>query len=201
MKKILHADIIGKQGINLIEKICLEMGFLWHPTGLEAGIDGYIEIRDNRSETVTNCIVQVQSKATEQTGDEVAEFCCAPKDLEYWLNGNAPVILIRSRPKTGEAYWVSIKEYFRDPSSRKSGKVNFDKTKDRFDAAPRRLFCQGGHNGRFEGFTFGHVWGMAQNFRNSVAQNLRNRQIPGRLWKSAMRKALETLRSCLQRSR
>jgi len=32
MKKILHADIVGQQQINLIEKVCLQMGFLWHPT-------------------------------------------------------------------------------------------------------------------------------------------------------------------------
>ena len=40
------------------------MGFLWNPTGLEAGIDGYIEIRDDATSEVTNCIIQVQSKAT-----------------------------------------------------------------------------------------------------------------------------------------
>ena len=37
-----------------------------HPTGLEAGIDGYIEIRDQQSGEVNNCIVQVQSKVSEQ---------------------------------------------------------------------------------------------------------------------------------------
>ena len=67
----------------------------------------------------------------------MAEYYCAAKDLEYWLNGNAPVILIRSRPKTGEAYWISIKDYFRDPASRKSGKVTFDRTTDRFDTAAK----------------------------------------------------------------
>ena len=34
MKKILHTDIVGQQGVNLIEKVCLDMGYLWHPTGL-----------------------------------------------------------------------------------------------------------------------------------------------------------------------
>lgn len=49
------------------------MGFLWNPTGLEAGIDGgYIEIRDCQSGEVTNCIVQVQSKASEQPLETVS---------------------------------------------------------------------------------------------------------------------------------
>ena len=33
---------------------------------LEAGIDGYIEIRNASTGEVTNCIIQVQSKATER---------------------------------------------------------------------------------------------------------------------------------------
>ena len=141
MKKILHTDIVGQQGINLIEKVCLEMGFLWHPTGLEAGIDGYIEIRDAQSGEVTNCIVQVQSKATEQRFENELsgslEYHCIAKDLEYWLNGNAPVILVRSRPKTGEAYWVSIKDYFKDPASRKPATVVFDKSRNKFDVVAK----------------------------------------------------------------
>src|SRR6267143_1953765 len=60
-KKIGPNDILGELGVNLIQRICLEMGFVWYSTGLEAGIDGYIEIR-SESGNVTNCIIQVQSK-------------------------------------------------------------------------------------------------------------------------------------------
>ncbi len=137
MKKILHTDIVGQQGINLIESICLKIGFLWHPTGLEAGIDGCIEIRNTSTGEVTNCIIQVQSKATEQPFEAdtgaTFEYRCSEKDLAYWLGGNAPVILIRSRPKTNEAYWASVKDRFRDLAARKSRKIVFDKTADRFD--------------------------------------------------------------------
>ena len=135
-KKISESDIIGELGINLIQKLCLEMGFLWHPTGLEAGIDGYIEIRLETGE-VTNCIIQVQSKATDRPFEaetaSTLEFRCSGKDLDYWLAGNAPVILVRSRPRTNEAYWVSLKDYFSDIAKRKSAKIVFDKTRDRFD--------------------------------------------------------------------
>jgi len=135
-KRIAQNDITGQQGINLIEKTCLDMGFVWHPTGLDAGIDGYIEIRLETGE-VTNCIVQVQSKATarpfEAETQTSLEYRCSLRDLDYWLGGNAPVILVRSRPSTSEAYWVSIKDYFSDLARRQSGKVTFDKTTDRFD--------------------------------------------------------------------
>src|ERR1700690_1443104 len=41
-KQISQNDVSGQQGINLIEKTCLDMGFLWHATGLDAGIEGDI---------------------------------------------------------------------------------------------------------------------------------------------------------------
>lgn len=137
MKKILQTDIVAQQGINLIESVCLKMGFLWHPTGLEAGIDGYIELRNATTGEVTNCIVQAQSKATEQPFEAdngtTFEYRCSERDLAYWLAGNAPVILIRSRPKTNEAYWASVKDRFQDLAARKNRKIIFDKVADRFD--------------------------------------------------------------------
>ena len=114
------------------------MGYLWYPTGaVEAGIDGLIELRDPVTGVVRNSIVQVQSKATESDFDGETKsgffFVCDERDLDYWLNGNAPVILVRSRPKAQEAYWVSIKDYFADPTSRKTRKIVFDKEKNKFD--------------------------------------------------------------------
>ena len=144
-KQISQNDITGQQGINLIEKICLDMGFLWHPTGLDAGIDGYIEIRLESGE-VTNCIIQVQSKATDRPFEAETssslEFRCSNRDLDYWLGGNAPVILIRSRPRTNEAYWVSIKDYFSDLSRRKTGKITFDKADNKFDLTAKTALQQ-----------------------------------------------------------
>ena len=99
-KKISRSDIIGDKGIALIHRLVLDMGFVWNPTGLEAGIDGYIEIRDEATGEVTNCILQVQSKATAAPfaaeTDTGFHFVCDERDLDYWLGGNAPVILIVS---------------------------------------------------------------------------------------------------------
>lgn len=137
-KKISEQDIIGAQGIALIQTRVLEMGYLFHETKLDAGIDGYIEIRDRASGEVTNCITQVQSKAT--TGKFPGEsetgfhYICDERDLDYWLNGNAPVILVRSRPRNDEAYWVDIKTYFKKhPERRQDRKVVFDKKINAFD--------------------------------------------------------------------
>lgn len=136
-KKITDAQMIGQKGVNLIERIVLGMGFTWTPTGnLEAGIDGYIEIRDAVTSEVTNFVLQVQSKATESPftaeTEDGFEYLCEERDINYWIQGNAPVILVRSRPGTDEAYWVSVKGYFKDPAVRKTRKIRFDKRRDRF---------------------------------------------------------------------
>ncbi len=141
-KKVLQQSITGQQGINLIERLVLQMGYLWYPTGgLEVGIDGHIEIRDTHSGEVTNATLRVQSKATKDplgTKDaETFDFLCDQRDLDYWMKGTAPVILVRSRPDTDEAYWVSIKDYFADPNTRKARKVTFVKTQDKLDLAAK----------------------------------------------------------------
>lgn len=142
-KKISNSDIIGQKGINIIEQVVLEMGFLWYPTGgVEAGIDGTIEIRDSHTGEVTNCIIQVQSKATQKTRlqaeDETSfEYRCSERDIDYWLQGNTPVILIVVKTESREAFWVAIKDYFCDANQRQSKKVKFDKHLNRFDANAR----------------------------------------------------------------
>ena len=48
--------MLGEKGINLIQSIVLDMGFTWHPSNqpLEAGIDGWVELRDRSTEEVQN---------------------------------------------------------------------------------------------------------------------------------------------------
>ena len=141
-KKLDHRSIIGQQGVNLIERVVLAMEWVWHPTGsLETGIDGIIEIRDPSTGQTTNSIIQVQSKATKnpflaETNDGF-QFLCEERDLDYWLRGNAPVILVVSRPDKNEAYWISIKNYFNSPEKIREKKVHFDKKRDRFDEGCR----------------------------------------------------------------
>ena len=45
-KKVHKSSITGQEGVNLIERVVLGMGFLWYPTGgVQAGIDGFVKIR------------------------------------------------------------------------------------------------------------------------------------------------------------
>lgn len=140
-KKIGHADMRGDSGIALIHRIVNKMGFVWNALHLEAGIDGLIEVRDANTEVVSNCIIQVQSKAGnsyfKSETETTFEFICKERDLDYWLGGNSPVILVVSRPSNDEAYWVSIKDYFKDPKLRKTRRIVFEKTRDRFEVESR----------------------------------------------------------------
>ncbi len=136
-KRFTRQSLVGQSGINLIERITLEMKSLWHPTvGPDIGIDGYIELCDRASGESLHLVIGVQSRATEERftaeTDRSLEYVCDERDLAYWLRGNLPVALIRSRPSKGEAYWVSVKEYFGDLTKRQTRTVVFDKVADVF---------------------------------------------------------------------
>ena len=139
-KKVTSQSIIGQQGVNLVEQIVLRMKYAWRPTPIfDVGIDGEIEIRDPLTGEMTNTIIKVQVKATTQQfqaeTNNSFEYRCEQKDLDYWLQGNVPIILVVCRPYDSEAYWVSIRDYFSDPAIQKTRKVLFDKQRDRFDAS------------------------------------------------------------------
>jgi Domain of unknown function (DUF4365) len=113
------------------------MGYVWRPLQLmDAGIDGYIEIRDPATGEMSLRQLAVQSKAYEKrsfNAETETSFSYTPSeaDLKYWLGGNLPVILVLSRPDTGAVYWVSINEYYKDLNKLKQRKIIFDKTAHR----------------------------------------------------------------------
>jgi Domain of unknown function (DUF4365) len=114
------------------------MGYLWHPTGgVEAGIDGMIEFRNPTSGEMNCLVLLVQSKSRQgkfkAETEESCEFTCDQADINYWLEGNAPIILVVSRRGANEGYWASVKDRFSDPVARESRTIKFDKAKDRFD--------------------------------------------------------------------
>lgn len=100
---------IAQSGINVIERLVEEMGHLWTPTrpASDAGTDGFIELCDHAGRS-TGQIIQVQSKATFRTfrneTDRSFEFLCDERDLARWLEGNAPFILVVSRPPDVHTY-------------------------------------------------------------------------------------------------
>lgn len=128
----------GQQGQSIAGAIVDEMGHIWRPnTGVDAGIDGHIEIRNAKTGEASNLIVQVQVKSFENRfaseTEQSFEFTCDERDLKYWLGGNCPVILVLVRRSNREAYWINVRTYFADDARRRSRKVVFSKQQDRFD--------------------------------------------------------------------
>jgi len=135
-KKLTKQVRKGQQGINLIEDIVLRMGSIWNPHGIDVGIDGHIELCEPETGNALGAILLVQSRVIEQEfqaeSEDAFEYLCSERELDYWLQGNAQVLLVISRPSRRESYWVSIKDYFRDPKRKASRRVRFEKKKDRF---------------------------------------------------------------------
>uniref|UniRef100_A1UQ25 DUF4365 domain-containing protein n=1 Tax=Mycobacterium sp. (strain KMS) TaxID=189918 RepID=A1UQ25_MYCSK len=145
-KKIDKSAHIGDAGIALIHMRVSAMGHVWHARGLDAGIDGMIELRDPGTGVVSNCHLLVQSKASDrQFPGETPEkfhFVVDERDLEYWLQATLPVILVCSHPNTNEAWWIHIQHYFADPARRADRRVDFAKATMAFDKnSSDRLFA------------------------------------------------------------
>lgn len=127
----------GQQGVNFIEGVLLKMGSRWTPSGPnEVGIDGYIELFDPATRVSLGLNLAVQSKVVSSIRDAAEEFRynCDPSDLEYWLKGNIPVILIVSDPETNQGYWVWIQEVFQDWRPGDSTSILYRKEEQRFHA-------------------------------------------------------------------
>jgi hypothetical protein len=136
-KTVTRQTIIGEKGIALIERRCLEMGHLFHPRRVDHGIDGHIDLVDPDSGAVLNLTLLVQSKAQDRRfsgeTDDGFHYVCEQRDLDHWLSGNSPVILIFSHPETHEAWWAEVNAAFPDAVTRASRVVHIDKHIQRFD--------------------------------------------------------------------
>jgi hypothetical protein len=146
VKKINTSSHIGDGGIALIHQMVNKMGFNWHPRdgSLDAGIDGEIELRDPSTGEVANRVLFVQSKASDRPfpgeNERGFHYLCKQADVDYWMSADNPVLLVCSHPQTGEAWWMHIQSWFADPGHRASGRIDFDKSTQRFDhAAAQRL--------------------------------------------------------------
>jgi Domain of unknown function (DUF4365) len=137
-KGISNETLLGQRGVNMVERIVLEMGFVWNPIHIESGIDGIIEIRDASTGETRNKIIQVQVKAVSKFAAEQNDgfsFSCERAHIGYWLGGTARVILIVCRPDTDEVYWKDLKTYFSLPENGNRCTVRFSKTTDRFSVS------------------------------------------------------------------
>jgi Domain of unknown function (DUF4365) len=138
-KTVTRQTLVGEGGISLISQMVNDMGHLFHPRRVDHGIDGHIDLVDPTTKAVLNTQLLVQSKASDlpfpSENETGFHYLCDQRDLDLWLGGNAPVILVLSHPKTREAWWVDIRAAFPDARSRTGRRVEIDKARDRFDGS------------------------------------------------------------------
>jgi hypothetical protein len=136
VKKISEQQRIGQQGVHLLGARLLSVGLSFHPNGpLDAGIDGFLELRDPetgevRAQWITAQLkTQKEGRFTEET-DESFSYLCRQEDLDYWLSSNVPVVLFLARLSDERIVWKSLHTWFADAEHRRTRKVIFDKTND-----------------------------------------------------------------------
>jgi hypothetical protein len=137
MKKLSNSDLIGKSGVSLVSLRLSEIGFLFHETGsVEAGTDGFVEVRDPASGAMLSAVFRLQSKATRDgrawldETEKSFQFPCKERDIADWVASNVPVVLVCSDVARQIAYWKDVTTYFKEPAQRESRRVAFDKTAD-----------------------------------------------------------------------
>src|SRR5262245_40498162 len=100
-KTVTQQTLIAEGGVALIARRVNDMGLLYHDRRVDHGIDGEIELVAADGAAL-NMIVMVQSKASNrhhafESADKF-QWTAEAADLDYWLGGNAPVIVVLSRP-------------------------------------------------------------------------------------------------------
>ena len=137
-KKVSRQTLIGEGGVAIIAQRVNEMGFLYHDRRVDHGIDGEIELVGADGEAL-NAVVMAQSKASNrrqafETADSL-QWTADPADLDYWLGGNVPVIVVLSRPAEDLAWWFDVRAEFGDPRRRAERTVTINKHTQAFDKA------------------------------------------------------------------
>jgi hypothetical protein len=135
-KRISEQQRIGQQGAYLLGARLLSVGLSFQPNGpLDAGIDGFLELRDPetgevRAQWITAQLkTQKEGRLTEETDDGFS-YLCRQEDLDYWLGSNVPVVLFVARLSDERIFWKALHTWFADADRRRARKVVFDKVKD-----------------------------------------------------------------------
>jgi hypothetical protein len=145
-KRSTESARIERLGIAHCHTAVAEMGHIWRDKGVDYGVDGEIELIHEGE--VLNRVLWVQSKAHGRgvpfsgESDRGFRYMCAQVDINYWLSGTAPVLLVCSRPEAKEAWFKHLPSWFSDPKRRRDRYVEFDKEADRFDASAARKLLQ-----------------------------------------------------------
>jgi HEAT repeat protein len=130
---------MGRRGINLIARLCEEMGQIWREISVsDVGFDGEIELVEGLN--TTGQIIKVQGKAgrsyIRNEKPDQFDFYADANHLEYWQGANNPVILVIYDPEDDLAYWHDVQKYLKqypEVVTNRSHKITFSKTQNRFN--------------------------------------------------------------------
>src|SRR5260370_22094725 len=136
MKKLSEQQIIGQQGVHLLGGRLLSVGLSFQSSGpLDAGIDGFLELRDPstgevRAQWITAQLkTQKEGRFSEET-DESLSYICRQQDLDYWLGSNGPVGLFVARLRHRRIFWKAPHTCVSDADTTRCPQGVFDKTHD-----------------------------------------------------------------------
>lgn len=131
-------DQIGEEGQKLAALVVTQLGHIWHDRRIDHGIDGEIELVDPIGRGATNVHILAQSKATSKRfpgeSEDSFHFLLDPDDVAYWKGGPNKVVVICSRPESGEIWWAPADRAIPPRPGNKSWRLEFDKATDRLDA-------------------------------------------------------------------
>jgi Domain of unknown function (DUF4365) len=138
IKKVTPQTLIGEAGMVLIAQRVNEMGYLFHDRRVDHGIDAEIELVGPGGEAL-NRVIMVQSKASNRRyvreTEESFQWTVSLPDLEYWLNGNVPVIVVLPRPADKAAWWFEVHTEFGISRRKAELTVTINKHTQAFDAS------------------------------------------------------------------
>jgi Domain of unknown function (DUF4365) len=138
MKKINPQHKTEKRGLNELQAIVTELGWIFRPTpNDDYGIDGEIEPVENESPSGKLLKVQVKSGTSYMRGITESEFyfLASADDLNYWSTGSLPVLVVIYDPQRTELYWKWIQGYLRkDSNALAARKIWFRRDADRLTA-------------------------------------------------------------------
>lgn len=130
MKKITPQQLSGQAGAALFTARILGVGLSFHATGaLDAGIDGFIELRDPETSEVRAQFIASQIKTIQtlsENNGETFSYLGSERNLEYWLQSNTPGILVVVNLEIERIWWKSLQGYFEELERRRQRKVVFD---------------------------------------------------------------------------
>ena len=110
MKKWTQQDTTAHLEIAKIYRFVTDMGYIWRPTAnSDVGLDGEIELVEDRAATTKIIKVQVKSGPSyfRKEDQRSFELHASTDDLEYWRLANNPILVSMYTVEIASIYAMS----------------------------------------------------------------------------------------------